>query len=277
MFRGDLTAELNWYHPHGAAIVEAYVKGVNAYIAEAMKNPATLPVEFKMLGITPQPWTPAAVISRHNGLLGNIGQEVNMAQAVRVLGAEGVKDARVLPGRRPGAHAGPGDRPVAHQLEHPRSLHRLPRADPLHAGRDRAGLPRQAGAAAALDEAIGPSAIDLSTRQEDIGSNDWVVSGRLTAERLSDDDERPAPHAERAVAALLGAPGRARLERHRRRRAGAARRVDRPQRVRRVGPDDLRQRQRGSLRVRHEPGESEPIQVPRRSGKTCASSRTRSR
>src|SRR5262245_52187701 len=28
-FRGDLTAELNWYHPHGEAIVTAYVAGVN--------------------------------------------------------------------------------------------------------------------------------------------------------------------------------------------------------------------------------------------------------
>src|SRR6185437_13375654 len=34
MFRGDLTQELNWYHPHGQAIVQAYVDGVNAYIAE---------------------------------------------------------------------------------------------------------------------------------------------------------------------------------------------------------------------------------------------------
>src|SRR3954471_13598891 len=32
MFRGDLTSELNWYHPRGAAIVEAFVRGINAYI-----------------------------------------------------------------------------------------------------------------------------------------------------------------------------------------------------------------------------------------------------
>src|SRR3982751_4527689 len=36
MFRGDLTAELNWYHPRGEAIVTAYVDGINAYIAEAL-------------------------------------------------------------------------------------------------------------------------------------------------------------------------------------------------------------------------------------------------
>src|ERR671938_1253855 len=57
MFRGDLKAELNWYHPHGEAIVNAYVRGVNAYIAEARRNPSALPVEFQILGITPAPWT----------------------------------------------------------------------------------------------------------------------------------------------------------------------------------------------------------------------------
>src|SRR5262245_1120681 len=69
LLRGDLKAELNWYHPRGEAIITAYVDGVNAAVAEARRSPATLPVEFSMLGITPQPWTPAVVISRHNGLL----------------------------------------------------------------------------------------------------------------------------------------------------------------------------------------------------------------
>src|SRR5215217_615932 len=36
MFRGDLKAELNWYHPRGEAILNAYVQGINAYIAEAV-------------------------------------------------------------------------------------------------------------------------------------------------------------------------------------------------------------------------------------------------
>ena len=55
MFRGDLKAELNWYHPRGEAIITAYVRGVNAYVAEALRSPSTLPVEFRMLGITPAP------------------------------------------------------------------------------------------------------------------------------------------------------------------------------------------------------------------------------
>ena len=46
MFRGDLDAELNHYHPRGKAIIEAFVRGVNAYIAETERTPALLPVEF---------------------------------------------------------------------------------------------------------------------------------------------------------------------------------------------------------------------------------------
>jgi len=60
--RGDLTEELNWYHPHGAAIVEAFVSGINAYIGETERNPALLTPEFQMLGLRPCKWTPAVVI-----------------------------------------------------------------------------------------------------------------------------------------------------------------------------------------------------------------------
>jgi len=92
MFRGDLKTELNWYHPRGEAIVTAFVDGINAAIAEAQRRPDDLPLDFKVLGIRPQKWTPAVIISRHNGLLGNITQELNMAQAVRLMGTDKVKD-----------------------------------------------------------------------------------------------------------------------------------------------------------------------------------------
>src|SRR5438093_8629704 len=101
LFRGDLKAELNWYHPRGEEIITSYVRGVNAYIAEALKNPATLPIEFKILGITPAPWTPAVVISRHNARLANIDDELNIAQAVRVLGVDKVKEIEHFQGGDP--------------------------------------------------------------------------------------------------------------------------------------------------------------------------------
>lgn len=91
-FRGDLKAELNHYHPHGEAIITSFVNGVNAYIELTQQNPALLPIEFKLLNIKPQKWTPEVVISRHQGLLGNINEEIRTAQAVAKLGVDKVKE-----------------------------------------------------------------------------------------------------------------------------------------------------------------------------------------
>src|SRR6476469_4812687 len=49
-YRGDLAAELAMYHPRGAAIVGAFVEGVNAYVDATERNPSLLSLEFKLLG-----------------------------------------------------------------------------------------------------------------------------------------------------------------------------------------------------------------------------------
>src|SRR3954469_2521553 len=87
-YRGDMTRELNRYHPRGAEIVRAFVAGVNAYIARTEDDPTLLPVEFKVLGITPGHWTPEVVVSRHNGLYRNLTGEVQHARLVRTAGPE---------------------------------------------------------------------------------------------------------------------------------------------------------------------------------------------
>jgi penicillin amidase len=91
MFRGDLKEELNHYHDEGFEIITSYTEGVNAYIREVMNDPKSLPIEFKLLNIKPELWTPADVISRHQGLLGNIEQELNIGRAVSKIGEEKVK------------------------------------------------------------------------------------------------------------------------------------------------------------------------------------------
>ncbi len=91
-FRGDLKKELNHYHPQGEAIINAYVKGVNAYIDEVAQKPELLPVEFKLLSIRPGKWTPDVVISRHQGLLGNVTEELSIGMAVAKAGEAKVKD-----------------------------------------------------------------------------------------------------------------------------------------------------------------------------------------
>src|SRR5262249_40912643 len=45
-FRGDLKAELNWYHPRGEAIITAYVDGINGALPEALAKPHERPAAF---------------------------------------------------------------------------------------------------------------------------------------------------------------------------------------------------------------------------------------
>jgi len=47
-FRKDLVQELTHYHPKGAAIVNAFVAGVNAYVDQANRAPERLPLEFRL-------------------------------------------------------------------------------------------------------------------------------------------------------------------------------------------------------------------------------------
>ena len=165
MYRGDLTQELNWYHPHGASIIEAFVAGVNAYIAETRRNPALLTPEFKMAGIKPGDWTPATVISRFNGLVGNIVQELNMALAIRAIGVEKVKDLE---------HFQPSDP----------NLTIDPAIDSSLLTKDILQLYqafRTPFRFAADEPAAGLRALDLSQSREDIGSNNWIVGPKLTS------------------------------------------------------------------------------------------------
>ncbi|NQV76359.1 MAG: penicillin acylase family protein, partial [Bacteroidetes bacterium] len=91
-FRGDMKQEMNHYHNDGEEIITAYSDGVNAFIEEILKTPEKLPIEFKLLNIKPGKWTPEVVISRHQGLLGNIGVELKTGRAVARLGSEKVKE-----------------------------------------------------------------------------------------------------------------------------------------------------------------------------------------
>ncbi|HEU0077734.1 MAG TPA: penicillin acylase family protein, partial [Longimicrobiaceae bacterium] len=95
-FRGDMRAELRHYHPQGEEIVRAFADGVNARIAETERDPRLLPPEFAWLGIRPGRWTPEIVVSRHNGLFRNLGQEVALAQALRHSDAATVADVNVF-------------------------------------------------------------------------------------------------------------------------------------------------------------------------------------
>ena len=103
MFRGDLKAELNWYHPHGEAIIGVVRRRrerVHRRSAAAIRRRCRS--SSSCSASSPAPWTPAVVISRHNALLSNIGDEVNDGAGRAALSAPiKVKDLEYFPGPEP--------------------------------------------------------------------------------------------------------------------------------------------------------------------------------
>ena len=178
-FRGDVQKELNFYHPRGEQIVSAFVKGINAYVDRVLNQPDLLPVEFRLLGITPGHWTPEVVVSRHNGLFGNATSEIWLAQGVRAIGPEKLRDFLDLHPGNPDLRPADGldltlitDRVLA-PYEEARSALRFAPEDIVDPTARASTLdPRNPAASwPFLFEPV-PS---LSQ-----GSNNWAVSGRLT-------------------------------------------------------------------------------------------------
>ncbi len=91
MFRGPWD-ESEWtsYHPDGERIFTAYANGVNAFIEQNRDN---LPVEFKLTGVVPDPWTAKTVVLRWaqvglSSVRGHARSELQLAMNVGRFGAE---------------------------------------------------------------------------------------------------------------------------------------------------------------------------------------------
>jgi penicillin amidase len=179
MFRGDLDAELNHYHPRGKAIVEAFVRGVNAYISETERNPSLLPVEFTMLGITPGRWTPAVVVSRHQALTSNLTDEVRYVRAMAATNPTTVRELVYFQGGEPiftpDAALDPKTVP-ANVLE----LYSAFRGGITFRPEDLRAEFRSASAPAAAQAAAADPAGFTESDVRDIGSNNWVIAGSRT-------------------------------------------------------------------------------------------------
>ena len=203
-FRGDLNTELSHYHPEGKAIIESYVAGVNSYIKEVLKTPEELPLPFKMLAIQPKLWTPEVVISRHQGLLGNIGQELQIGRAVSLLGSKKVKELLWFHPQEPDINL---DKKIDSKLLFedilaPYFAFRKPvRFKSEHLKKDY----QKKGAMAILDRYN-----DLSRDSLDLGSNNWVVSGSKTKDGntyMANDPHRTIAIPSLRYMAHLVAPG----------------------------------------------------------------------
>ena len=211
-FRGDLSEEFNYYHEDGEEIMESYTNGVNAYIEEVLADTTLLPIEFKILGILPERWTPDVIISRHQGLLGNIKDELNIGRAVAVSSPEMVKALKWFHPKEPKISLDPTitaevlapdilelyqayRKPVSFQL-----------ADMLPAFR------KQIDAVGGLDIPSGKEK-NLEFDLEDsysIGSNNWMVAGSQMEDGfpiMANDPHRTIANPSLRYMVHLNAPG----------------------------------------------------------------------
>ncbi|AEI51355.1 penicillin acylase family protein [Runella slithyformis] len=202
-FRGNLTAELTHYHPRSALIINAFVEGINAYIREIRQTPEKLPFEFKVLNTLPDYWTPEIVISRHQGLLSNVKDELTNARIVALVGADKLRELQWF---HPAKTANEPDLTLDKIIDKEEifqpilELYEAFRA-PLKFTKD----DKKAGLTPAFD-------IDRWYEEEkaNVGSNNWIISGKRSQSgypMLAND-----PHRAQSVPSLrywvhLHAPG----------------------------------------------------------------------
>lgn len=90
-YRGDMTPEYESYSPDTLEILEAFTSGINAYIStlEGKSGPG-LPIEFRLAGFRPTPWTPEDCLNRMAAfsMTNNAFAELYHAQLVTLLGKE---------------------------------------------------------------------------------------------------------------------------------------------------------------------------------------------
>ncbi len=135
-----------------------------------------------MLGITPGDWTPEVVISRHQGLLGNIGQELGVGRAVHAIGADRVKELSYFHPGEPDIDLDPaidGSLLGADILGVYDAFRGGIRFRPEHvAAKYRATS--ASGGLASIPELPGIEEPFGALERSAIGSNNWVVSGTRT-------------------------------------------------------------------------------------------------
>ena len=216
-FRGDLGKELATYHPRGRTIIQAFVDGINAYIALTAKEPDRLSAEFNWLGIKPQKWTPAIVVSRHNGLfLGGLTDREGITP--RIVAAVGAEAARSLFDFGPADPMLGGDPQVdlaklpMDALKAPllalRGALRFESSDLAPARRADAGARRWLDAENVQAEALALGRLSGTAQAE--GSNNWSVAGAHTASGkplLANDPHRVIASPSLRYFVHLKAPG----------------------------------------------------------------------
>jgi penicillin G amidase len=212
-YRGDWDAEWSGYGPRARQIVEAFVAGINAQIDIASLRAETLPIEFQMTASRPGRWTPQTVVGRMAGyvMTRNGRTEVQRARLVARLGAE--RAAALMPTNPPVVLAVPEGLDLADITENildittgtSESVDFSPLRPPAS--------DRSPGLALAGPLVVPPAPVSALLAPPDpaeIGSNDWVVSGKLTASGkplLANDPHRALMLPSLRYTVHLTAPG----------------------------------------------------------------------
>lgn len=159
--------------PEARAILQAYADGVNAYLQG--REGAQLSLEYVVLGLLtpsykPEPWTPVHSLTWAKAmawdLKGNINQEIERAILLKTLPAEAVDELYPpYPADHPVIVPVIGENAPAAGSPAPLSVIQAVPAAQFEAVHARL---------LALETLLGPSG-------NDIGSNNWVVSGDLTS------------------------------------------------------------------------------------------------
>ena len=212
-WRGGLSEEeLGSYHPETERILEAFVGGINAFIEDSADN---LPVEFKLTGLRPEPWTleTPTLRSTLSGVGGNIASDLRLAQRVASMGPEEANrranpdpfyelvvpdgfDPEIITGevlRAFSTRAGRGF--AVDLLPEYRQLETVANGSPV-VNRMLAGL-----------QWLPPMPPGY---RDEIGSNNWVVAVRLRASglpMLANDPHRQVTNPSLRYLAHLEAPG----------------------------------------------------------------------
>ena len=79
-YRGDLEPELADVPANVLACAKAYVAGINARIDEVLADPSLLPLEYRILGVTPIKWDLRDMMRAREASVGNIGDEIRRAR-----------------------------------------------------------------------------------------------------------------------------------------------------------------------------------------------------
>lgn len=174
-FRGDLKAELAHYHDDSTDIINAFVGGVNAYIKQTEADPELLPFEFGLLNIKPGYWTPEIVISRHNALTGGVANEIMLSRAITAVGSDQVR--RTMPFYRDTYLEPFAGVDLSKITDDIMASYRASRSQPVFDQSDVNSSQMANAVEEPFDEYFWNDPIEGINN---IGSNNWVISGKKT-------------------------------------------------------------------------------------------------